>query len=75
MYEIAKLFSLSYVAVLKWVRKEADLIEDVPAHAESKIVMIDEIPSSKSTLFMNSKIDQRASHISKLHKQYGVIFA
>ncbi|OJW52308.1 MAG: hypothetical protein BGO67_10685 [Alphaproteobacteria bacterium 41-28] len=43
MYKIAKLFGVSNVAVLKWVRKEADLIEDVPPHAESKIVMIDEM--------------------------------
>lgn len=43
MYKIAKLFGVSDVAVLKWVRKEADLIEDIPAHAESKIVMIDEM--------------------------------
>jgi len=43
MYKIAKLLGVSDVAVLKGVRKEADLIEDVPFHAESKIVMIDEM--------------------------------
>lgn len=43
MYKIAKLFGVSDVAVLKWVRKEADLIEDFNPHAESKIVMIDEM--------------------------------
>lgn len=43
MYKIAKLFGVSNVAVLKWIRKEADLIEDVPSHAESNIVMIDEM--------------------------------
>lgn len=43
MYKIAKLFGVSNVAVLKWIRKEADLIEDVPSHGESNIVMIDEM--------------------------------
>ena len=43
MYKIAKLFGVSDVAVLKWVRKEAGLIEDEPSYAESKIVMIDEM--------------------------------
>ena len=43
MYKIAKLFGVSDVAVLKWIRKEANLIEDVPSHAESKIVIIDEM--------------------------------
>lgn len=43
MYKIAKLFGVSDVAVLKWIRKEADLIEEIPPHADSKIVMIDEM--------------------------------
>ena len=43
MYKIAKLLGVSDVAVLKWIRKEANLIEEVPSHAESKIVMIDEM--------------------------------
>jgi hypothetical protein len=43
MYKIAKLFGVSNVAVLKWIRKEANLIEEASSHAESKIVMIDEM--------------------------------
>jgi hypothetical protein len=43
MNKIAKLFGVSGVAVLKWIKKEASLIEDVQSHAESKIVMIDEM--------------------------------
>jgi hypothetical protein len=43
MDKIAKLFGISDVAVLKGIRQEASLIEDVPSHAESKIVMIDEM--------------------------------
>ncbi|MBY0293166.1 MAG: hypothetical protein K2W92_07770, partial [Alphaproteobacteria bacterium] len=37
------IFGVSDVAVLKWIRKEANLIEEAPSHAESKIVMIDEM--------------------------------
>lgn len=43
MNKIGKLLGVSDVAVLKWVRKEADLVEDNSPHAESKIVMIDEM--------------------------------
>ena len=43
MNKIGRLLGVSDVAVLKWVRKEADLIEDSSPYAESKIVMIDEM--------------------------------
>lgn len=43
MSKIGRLLGVSDVAVLKWIRKEADLIEDTSSHAESKIVMIDEM--------------------------------
>lgn len=43
MNKIAKMFGVSDVAVLKWVRKEAKLLGDPAPHAESDIVMIDEM--------------------------------
>ena len=43
MNKIAKLFGVSDVAVLKWVRKEAKLLSDPVALPESDIVMIDEM--------------------------------
>ena len=43
MNKIAKMFGVSNVAVLKWVRKEAQLLEDPFPYAESNIVMIDEM--------------------------------
>ena len=43
MNKIAKMFGVSGVAVLKWIKKEASLIQEVHPHAESKIVMIDEM--------------------------------
>jgi len=61
MYKIVKLLGVSDVAVLKWVRKEADLIEDVPFHAESKIVMIDEmwnfVNGKKKKVWLSRAID------------------
>mgnify|MGYP005615431223 CR=1 FL=1 len=41
MYKIAKLLGVSDVAVLKWIRKEENLIEEALSHAESKIALID----------------------------------
>lgn len=43
MSKIAKIFKVSNVAVLKWIRKEAKLIEDQKPCTESNIVMIDEM--------------------------------
>ena len=43
MNKMGKLLGVSDVAVLKGVRKEADLIEEGPPHAENKIVMINEM--------------------------------
>ena len=43
MNKISKMFGVSDVAVLKWVRKEAGLLEDPSPIAESDIVMIDEM--------------------------------
>ena len=43
MIKIGKLFGVSDVAVLKWIRAEADKIADLKPHAESGIVMIDEM--------------------------------
>lgn len=43
MNKIAKLFRVSNVAVLKWIRKEAGLIEAKESPATSDIVMIDEM--------------------------------
>ena len=54
MTKIAKLFKVSDVAVLKWIRAEADKIADLKQHAESGIVMIDEMwhfVSGKKTKF------------------------
>jgi len=43
MSKTGRLLGVSDVAVLKWIRKEADLIEDTSSPAESKIVMIDKM--------------------------------
>jgi transposase len=54
MTKIAKLFKVSDVAVLKWIRAEADKIADLKQHAEIGIVMIDEMwhfVSGKKTKF------------------------
>ena len=41
MSKIGKMFGVSDVAVLNWVRKEAGLLDDLAPHAESEVVMID----------------------------------
>jgi hypothetical protein len=43
MNKIEKLLGARDAAVLKWMRKEADLVEDNFPYAESKIAMIDEM--------------------------------
>lgn len=43
MSKIGKLLGVSDVAVLKWIRREAQGIEERSAKADSKIVMIDEM--------------------------------
>lgn len=54
MQKISKLFGVSKVAVLKWMRAEAKQIADVSQKAESGIVMMDEMRhfvSGKKTKF------------------------
>ena len=43
MNKIGKIFGVSNVAVLKWVRKEGQKIKDPVPHAQSGIVMLDEL--------------------------------
>ena len=43
MNKIGKIFGVSNVAVLKWVRKEGEKIKDLSPQAESGIVMMDEM--------------------------------
>lgn len=43
MNKISKIFSVSNVAVLKWVRKEGEKIKEPFPHAQSGIVMLDEL--------------------------------
>ncbi|OJW54605.1 MAG: hypothetical protein BGO67_02780 [Alphaproteobacteria bacterium 41-28] len=50
MYKIIKLFCVSDVTVLRWIRKEEDIIEYIPSHDENKIVMINVVlPQLKDT--------------------------
>ena len=54
MLKIGKIFGVSDVAVLKWMRSESAKISDLKPHAESGIVMIDEMwhfVSGKKTRF------------------------
>jgi hypothetical protein len=43
MNKIAKMFGVSNVAVLKWVRQEGSQLKDPVPHAQSGIVMMDEM--------------------------------
>ena len=43
MLKIGKIFGVSDVAVLKWMRSESAKVSDLKPHTESEIVMIDEM--------------------------------